>query len=57
MSTFAADVPGFVLDVDDLSGLSFGGFVLKSTNSPVTVTVSRPSSIILGSPPFKLSLQ
>ncbi|KAH9971459.1 hypothetical protein BJV74DRAFT_907587 [Russula compacta] len=46
VSTFAADVPGFVLDVDDLSGLSFGRFILKSTNSPVTVTSVTGESIV-----------
>jgi hypothetical protein len=46
--SFALDFPRFVLDVDNLSGYSFRSLVLKSTNRPVSVNVSRSSSIVPG---------
>lgn len=38
---FTIDVPEFALEVDDLSAFDFDAFTLKSTNSPITVKVSR----------------
>lgn len=45
LASFAVDTPRFGLDVGDLSGYSFDAFALKSTNHPVTVTVSSPPSL------------
>lgn len=48
LPSFTLAFPRFVLDVDHLSGYNFRSLVLKSTNRPVSVNVSLPSSIILG---------
>jgi len=52
LASFAVDTPRFGLDVGDLSGYRFDAFVLKSTNHPVTVTVSCPSSIVSRTSPY-----
>ncbi|KAI0302893.1 hypothetical protein B0F90DRAFT_180798 [Multifurca ochricompacta] len=45
--TFAVDTPEFELDVNDLSSFRFDAFTLKSTNRPITVTVSSFNIIII----------
>ena len=41
LPNFIFDLPEFAVEVEDLSLLEFDVFALKSTDSPITVKVSR----------------